>query len=63
MAGLVVPFGAAKGKLLSEATPKDLAWLAKVLPEDVANPAKAKYAEKNQALLDAVLAELGRRAP
>ncbi len=59
--GKVIPFGRSKGTPLHEAEKKDLEWFASILPESIADPAKAKYSGQNQELLDAVLAELGTR--
>lgn len=60
--GHVVPFGRTKGQPIESESVKGLEYLKKYLKESVADPSKAKWAEKNQALLDAVNAELESRA-
>lgn len=62
VSGFVMPFGRSKGKPIESEPVKGLQYLAKYLEESVADPAKAKWAEKNQELLDAVNAELEKRA-
>lgn len=57
----VIPFGRSKGCLVSEADTKDLEFVRRVLAESIEDQAKARWAESNQKLLDAVEAELGRR--
>lgn len=59
--GFVVPFGKSKGVSLAEASKKDLEWLASILPENIADPTKAKWSGKNQELLAAIEAELATR--
>lgn len=60
--GHVMPFGRTKGQPIEKEPVKGLEYLKKYLEESVADPSKAKWAEKNQALLDAVIAELEKRA-
>lgn len=57
----IVPIGLSKGKPISEVKTSGLVWLEKAARENLANPAKAKYRESDQAMLDAVLAENGAR--
>lgn len=58
-----VPFGRNKGLAISDAqvTDRDLEYIANAMREGIADPAKSKFRAKNQALLDAVLAEQGYR--
>lgn len=59
--GPVLNFGKSKGKHASEVSDKDLGWYIKALGENVADPSKAQYADRNQVTLDALLAEQERR--
>jgi hypothetical protein len=59
--GVVMGFGSGKGKPLSELDEKSLSWYAKVLAENAADPAKARYAMDNQAKLAAIKREQARR--
>ena len=59
--GVVVPFGTSKGKPIEGESDKSLLWLINYAREAVGNPDKARFAESNQALLDACLAEGGKR--
>lgn len=47
-------FGSQKGKPLLTAQEKDLKWYAKVLRENVADPAKARFKDENAAYLKAI---------
>lgn len=57
----VLRFGKSKGLAVGEAPVDDLEWTGRVLAENVADPAKAKYRDSNEGALDAVRAELARR--
>lgn len=59
--GFLVPFGKSKGKDLADATHSDLTFLQRSVAESVADPAKARFRDKNAALLAAINAELERR--
>ncbi len=59
--GQVVPFGKSKGVPIEEATTKDLRYLEGAIAESVDDESKAKWREKNVALLDAIRVELGTR--
>lgn len=59
--GLTFGFGRNRGKTPAEVDDRDLAWYANTLAENVADPSKARWAEANQALLDAVEEEIGNR--
>lgn len=58
---LVLGFGRAKGKTVGEADTNDLQWVAGCLRENVADPAKAKWKDRNQELLEAIETELETR--
>ena len=55
--GCVVPFGTSKGKPIEGESDKSLLWIINYAREAVGNPDKARFAESNQALLAACLAE------
>jgi hypothetical protein len=55
---LTFGFGSGRGQPPSAVDTKSLRWYAKVLAENVANVEKARWVTQNQALLDAVEAEL-----
>lgn len=57
----VVPFGRAKGKPLSAVAPKDLEWVLGAVERSISDPGKERFLEANQALRDALVAELSRR--
>ena len=57
----VLPFGRAKGKTLSKAGKGDLEWVLGALEGSINDPAKARFLDANQALAEAVRAELARR--
>lgn len=59
--GQVVPFGKSQGVPIEEATTKDLRYLEGAIAGSVDDEGKAKWREKNVALLDAIRAELGTR--
>ncbi len=56
----VVPFGRDKGKKLSDC--EELGWLREQVARNVADPSKATYKAKNEALLKAIEAELAKRS-
>lgn len=56
-----VPFGKSKGKYLHEVDERDLAFLRQYAEDKLNDPSKARYASENQAMLDAVLAEMAAR--
>jgi hypothetical protein len=58
---LTLPFGREKNVPLNEAKTGNLKWMRGCLVEMVADPAKEKYREKNQALLEAIDRELESR--
>jgi hypothetical protein len=51
---LTVPYGKQQGKKLSECKASDLKWLLGTVLENIENPDKAKWREKNEALADAI---------
>lgn len=55
--GVTVPFGSSKGKPIEGESDKSILWLINYAREAVSNPDKARFADSNQALLDACLAE------
>jgi hypothetical protein len=55
-------FGSGKGKPIAKLTDKDLAWYAKALTENCADPDKADWLDSNQAALGTIRAEQARRA-
>lgn len=59
----MVPFGRNKGTPISDpqVTDKDLDYIANAMRESIEDPGKSKFRSKNQALLDAVIAEQGYR--
>jgi len=59
---LTVPFGKNKGKRPSELNDKQLDWYIEAAEKGVNDPAKAKWKDKNQLWLDALLADKARRA-
>lgn len=59
--GAALPFGRAKGTPVRDADESDLEWVANALAEMIDNPEKARFRDDNQALLDAIDAELRRR--
>jgi len=59
---ITVAFGKSAGKRPADLADADLAWYRKTYTENVADPAKAKYAKSNQRVLDALNAEGDRRA-
>lgn len=60
---ITVPFGRDAGKPITEVDDKALVWLGDAVRKSVDDPKKAKWKKKNQALLDALLAEHARRRP
>lgn len=54
-------YGSMSGKPLSEGTDKDLAWYAGNCRKSIADPAKAKWIDKERATLAAIEAEQARR--
>lgn len=59
--GAVIPFGRSKGTAVADAETKDLRWVAGALRSSIDNPEKARFRDANQALLDAIEAELETR--
>lgn len=59
--GAMVPFGRSKGQPISEATTKDLEWVASVLRKSIEDPEKARWIESNGTLLAEIELELGGR--
>lgn len=59
--GAVIPFGRSKGTAVADAETKDLRWVAGALRSSIDNPEKARFRDSNQALLDAIDAELETR--
>ena len=57
----VISFGSDKGKTPRQLDDKSLSWYGKVVTESVRDPSKAKFKAKNQALLNALVAEKARR--
>lgn len=55
--GEVVPFGNSKGKPIEEESDKSLEWLRNAIATSVDDPSKERWREKNQKLLDAIVAE------
>ena len=62
--GLVLPFGKSKGKALGDPSVPldDLQWVEGALEQSLADPDKAKYRRKNEALKEAICEEINRRA-
>lgn len=60
-APITLRFGSGAGKTPAELEDKDLAWYAKALTRDVADPEKGKWLTQNQRTLDAILAEQAKR--
>jgi len=56
-----IPFGHSRGKLVADADTKDLEWVANALRKSIDDPAKARWVESNQQLLDAIETELETR--
>lgn len=54
-------YGSMSGKALSEGSDKDLAWYAGNCRKSIADPAKAKWIDKERATLAAIEAEQARR--
>jgi hypothetical protein len=59
---VVVGFGNSKGAKPADLVEKDLDWYIKAYGENIADPAKARFAKANQRVLDALTAEKTRRA-
>jgi hypothetical protein len=59
---LVLNFSRSKGKPVSEAATEDLQWVVERLHASIADPEKARFRAKDEALLEAVEAELEGRA-
>lgn len=59
--GLTIPFGNSKGKPIEEATPKDLEFIANALRQSIDDPAKGRWREANEKLLDGIEKELQTR--
>jgi hypothetical protein len=57
----VVTFGKAKGERLTDISDRQLSWYAETLADNVEDPAKANWRQKNQRDLDDALKELSRR--
>lgn len=60
---IVVPFGRDKGKPITEVDDACIQWLADAVKNSIDDPSKAKWKDKNQAMLDALRAEYKRRNP
>jgi hypothetical protein len=58
---MTVPFGRDKGKALTDVDDKCIDWLAEATKKSIADPAKAKFKSKNEALLQALRDEYIRR--
>jgi hypothetical protein len=58
---VLVPFGRSKGQPLSACEVKDLEWLRGAVAKSVDDPEKARWRDSNQAMLDAIEAEIERR--
>ncbi len=58
---LVLPFGRAKGKSISDATRAELIWVHAKVMETINQPDKAKWRAKNLELADGIDAELAAR--
>lgn len=59
--GAVIPFGRNKGKPLSAVPLSDLEWTLGAVEKSIADPDKARFLEANEALRDALRAEISRR--
>ena len=59
--GFAIPFGRSKGTPISQATEKDLEWVADALVRSIADPAKERWKRGNEALLEAIQDELANR--
>ena len=59
--GPVLPFGRSKGKPVAGAPLDDLEWAAKIVRENVGDPARAQYRDRNTELLAALTAEMARQ--
>lgn len=55
------PFGRDKGKALTDIDTRGLNWLRDAVASGVDDPAKSRWKAQNQALLDAIEAELEQR--
>ncbi len=55
-------YGSGKGRPLAELDKKSLAWYAKTLAENLANPDKARFHEKTQIQLESIQREQKRRS-
>lgn len=60
-AGVLVPFGRAKGMDVTEASADDLNWVADKITDSIADPAKERWRDSNMRQLAAIRAELGAR--
>lgn len=61
-ADAVLPnFGRQKGEPIAGVETKDLEWYASAMRRSIDDPEKARWADANQAVLDAIEAELERR--
>lgn len=54
LSGQVIPWGKSKGTPVEQATTNDLKYTGQRMAEDVNNPAKANYRDKNLSLLAAI---------
>jgi hypothetical protein len=61
ISNVTMSFGSSKGKPLSELSPRDLAWYAKALAENVDDPSRTRFRDENLAMLAAIKAEIARR--
>jgi hypothetical protein len=59
--GFTSPFGRGKGQPIEELGNSDLDWLTNAVRESVNDPAKDRWRDKNQALLDALEREQATR--
>ena len=60
-AGVLVPFGRAKGMDVTEASKDDLEWVADKITNSIADATKERWRESNIKQLAAIRAELGAR--
>ncbi len=58
---VVIPFGRSKGTPIADAETNDLEWVAGALTKSIDDPAKARWADADRALLAAIEAELATR--
>ena len=57
-----MPYGNAQGKLITEVADKDLSWIAGRTRQKLADDPDGRWAAKDRTFLEAVEAEMGRRA-